>query len=553
MSSPDHDLAYRIAKAPIDLAINAGQVAVWPIHFGKTLATNAVDTAFRILGTSTEDKPLEHVEGESIYDMAEYSLNVASMIYYFTELRAEIKVATRALAQQKGISMDFSSPTCQLLTLANAIYKVKGALEELSEDPETTDGTTKMKNYQDALDQLNGLAKDFNVDTGELEVFTTYFEILDQPKDLASIYGDLIRFDKFIDPQFRLAFGGSTWNRNNVSKMISSGYKSYVHRIDDDFTTTSTDIEGLLFGFWNELLWAIVVCEKTKKVTVVFRGSVNTQDWIKNLTNHMVPCQFPGFTTAETANDPKETFGNIHKGFYQYLFGKTKKGSNGSTKSKGEEIIGILKAEIFDEPEYADYSLEVTGHSLGGALSTLFAMRCAALDDFPGKTITNISFASPYVGDEEFRQAFVDLERNRKIRHLRIANDQDMVPLLPPFSFDLPPKQFKHVGMNIRLYEGGDLAAPKYRRFYPKKDAFVNNVRNTLSQSLTMGLSVGIIEKHLCPEYCQRLESAKEDLEKLTLDQLYSNKEITGWSFVGEEEEGEDIQEIPESEVEKKE
>lgn len=323
--------------------------------------------------------------------------------------------------------------------------------------------------------------------------------------------------------------------------MISSGYNSYIHKIDDDFTTTSADLDALLFGLQNEVTWAIVICEKKKKVTVVFRGSSNTRDWVTNFTNTVVPCQFPGFTTLDSADDEKQVFGNVHRGFYQYLFGPTKQGWNGSTKSKGEEIVGTLKAEIFDEPEYADYSLEVTGHSLGGALSTLLATRLAALNDFPGKTITNVSIASPYVGDQAFRESFVELERSRKIRHLRVSNYQDMVPLIPPFSLDVLPKTLKHVGMNIRLYEEGDFLAPKYRRYYPKKDAVVNNLRNTMSQDLALGLSVGIISKHLCPEYCRRLCAAKKDLENLTLDQLYSNKEVTGWSFVDE-----DAQEVPE-------
>lgn len=167
MSNPD--LAYRIARVPIDLAFQTGQLAVWPIHFGKTLATNLTDTAFKILGTSTEDEPLENVEGESIYDLADYSLNVASLIYYYTELRSEIKKATWAYATQKGMNGGLS----QLLTLKNAIDKVKEALDDLKEDPEKTDGTANVKKYRDALDQLNRLAKEYNLETGELDVFQT--------------------------------------------------------------------------------------------------------------------------------------------------------------------------------------------------------------------------------------------------------------------------------------------------------------------------------------------------------------------------------------------
>ena len=362
-------------------------------------------------------------------------------------------------------------------------------------------------------------------------LYSQYFDILSEPKDMVAIKGDLIRYDKFIDPQFRLGFGGSEWNRKNVEDMIQSGEKSYVHHIDDDFASTSMDLDGI-FGFWNECLWAIVVCPKKKKVTVVFRGTaMNPRDWIADFNAFMVPCEFPGYTTAN-AKGTKQAFGKVHLGFYKYLFGKTKKGANGSCKSKGEEIVGMLKADFFDKPEYKDFSLEVTGHSLGGALSTLFSMRLAALNDFPSRTITNVSFASPFLADEEFRQCFVDLERKRSIRHLRISNYQDVVPLVPSFSIGILPKGFKHVGMNIRLYEGGDLLAPKYRRFYPKTGSFVDGIRNTLHTSLVLGLSVGFIGKHLCPEYDKRLEAAKDDLNKLSLEELYSNEDVTGWKYL---------------------
>jgi hypothetical protein len=307
----------------------------------------------------------------------------------------------------------------------------------------------------------------------------------------------------------------------------------YIHYIDDDFTSSSMDLDALAYGLKAEMTWAIVVSKAEKKITVAFRGSVNPSDWITNVTLSMTDCVLPGFTSKNSKGKGK-TFGKVHKGFYEYLFGETMAGANGSTKSKGEEIIGMLKGDFFDKPEYRDYSLEITGHSLGGALSTLFSLRCAAFNDFPNTMVKNISFASPFVGNEEFRQSFIDAERKRKIEHLRISNYQDMVTLIPNIS-PFPIEGYKHVGMNIRLYEGGDLLAPGYRRFYPKQGgAVLNDIRNMLHTSLVVGLSVGIIGKHLCPEYQKRLEYEKtaEELKKLTVSELYANKDITGWDYL---------------------
>ena len=364
-----------------------------------------------------------------------------------------------------------------------------------------------------------------------------YFDILSEPKNLTSIKSDLIRYDNFIDPQFKIAFGGTKWNRKNVSDMIASNKGTYIHHIDDDFTTSSFDVEGAVHGLKAEMVWAIVVCPVEEKITVVFRGSVALQDWVSNIQCNMMDCKLPGFTSKANEKEGNgETFGRVHEGFYKYLFHETKAGKNGSTKSKGEEIMGMLMGDFFSKPEFKKYSLEITGHSLGGSLSTLFAFRAAAFNDLPNTMVTNVSFASPFLGDSDFRKAFCDLERKRKIRHLRISNYQDIVPLIPTMTFPVPDgvQTFKHVGMNIRLYDGDDFLAPSYRRFYPKVGSFVNGIRNFLHNDILTGLSVGVIGKHLCPEYDKRLTNEKtaKELKKLTLDELYASKEITGWDYL---------------------
>jgi hypothetical protein len=57
----------------------------------------------------------------------------------------------------------------------------------------------------------------------------------------------------------------------------------------------------------------------------------------------------------------------------------------------------------------------------GGSLSTLFAFRAAAFGEL--SLITNVSFASPYCGNQGFRDQFYELEKMKRIRHLRISND----------------------------------------------------------------------------------------------------------------------------------
>jgi hypothetical protein len=349
---------------------------------------------------------------------------------------------------------------------------------------------------------------------------------------MTQVKSDLVLYNDFISLEFRLAFGGTGFNLHQVTNEVDHHENSYMHIIDHEHTSTSLpNPDGFIDGFEAEIVWAIIVCEKVKNITVIFRGSVNAMDWIKNTQVNMTDFVLPGFVTNN--QKPGRSYGRVHEGFYKYLFGPTSRGTNGSIKSKAEEIIGILKGDFFDKKKYKDYNLFVTGHSLGGSLSTLFATRAAALHEFD-IMVTNVSFASPFVGNQEFRNEFYSLEMNKKIRHLRITNSQDCVPLIPCCTLPVPEfDTYKHVGMNIRLY-ADDLFSPTYRRFYPKIGSVNIALRNTINNNIVLGLSVGIIGKHLCPEYTKRLTNSKmeKDLKKITLDELYGNQDITGWSYV---------------------
>lgn len=84
----------------------------------------------------------------------------------------------------------------------------------------------------------------------------------------------------------------------------------------------------------------------------------------------------------------------------------------------------------------------VTGHSLGGALTTLFVMENAAKHKFDVGSL--YTFASPRVGNTEFAHTFNQLP----INSWRVVNTLDIVPKLP---FHIPiVLDYEHVNM---LYE----------------------------------------------------------------------------------------------------
>jgi hypothetical protein len=185
----------------------------------------------------------------------------------------------------------------------------------------------------------------------------------------------------------------------------------------------------------SDLVYAVGVDPLHKRVTVAFRGSVTPADFLTDacISINLQPNPVKG---AEVGQN--ETVG-LHHGFYDYLL-KVRKDDDG--KNKYEEILGHVNA-LFEESEerQKEYKLYVTGHSLGGALATLFSFHVAASalnGDDNNKAIptpvTCVSVASPRVGEGSFQRAFRLLEERGLLRHLRIANDRDPVTVMPKSS-----------------------------------------------------------------------------------------------------------------------
>jgi len=78
-------------------------------------------------------------------------------------------------------------------------------------------------------------------------------------------------------------------------------------------------------------------------------------------------------------------------------------------------------------PSPTYHTIEVTGHSLGAALATLYAAENALTHKVP--TVDALyTFASPKIGDS----IFVDKFNSLKLNSWRIINQQDIVGILPP-------------------------------------------------------------------------------------------------------------------------
>jgi hypothetical protein len=192
--------------------------------------------------------------------------------------------------------------------------------------------------------------------------------------------------------------------------------------------------------------------------------------------------------------------------FYTTTSGETRK--DGTPKSKYERII----AQAVDLLEKnRGYKLCVTGHSLGAALSSVFAFMAATEESIPSP-VTCVSIASPYVGGITFRKAFQHLESTDRLRYLRVTNNGDMITAVPFVALNLG--LYKHVGVELKLY-------PKTHRLTYSQPG--NVVLRYWRNSLFANISPNAARNHGPAEYDQRLELTKPLLEKLYLNDLYDD------------------------------
>lgn len=344
-----------VLTAPIRLAVGlpmAASLAVNNLLFSKDIKS----------GERPSDESLIKLEERSLFDLASPNLDLCFIIYYYTELRSATKLKLKAFAENKKLSYKFGKNPSDIEILYNALREVKKTRDnlEIALSP-----SVAVADYKASLKGIENLKKRFNLTSGDIKVLEEYFEILSsEPKQNTTLKKDLRLYSSYIDPQFRLFFGGKDFNVETVEALVDLDETSYIYKIDDDFVTTSLDLSEVMNNFGAELVYAIAISDKFKTISVVFRGSINIQDWLQNLDLNSTECLFPGFTTERGMDTVEQTsFGKVHAGFYEYLFGKTEQGRNGSCKSKGEEIMGILTSLV--QGEKKGYRVVFTGHSLG--------------------------------------------------------------------------------------------------------------------------------------------------------------------------------------------
>lgn len=190
---------------------------------------------------------------------------------------------------------------------------------------------------------------------------------------------------------------------------------------DDRFSTKKG---GLVYGVFVNLT--------QKSVTVVFRGTVGLSDVF---TDKDFTLDHKSFFESEDHISVPDGKPATHNGFTSYLMASRQ--TDSCSRTYVERVLACVNAEFGENPDVAgkDFKLFVTGHSLGGGLANLFSFRVAQLKSMDHESVKNlpkmvkgVTFASPCVGNGDYNKEFEALERKGFLRHIRVANDGDVVP-----------------------------------------------------------------------------------------------------------------------------
>jgi len=148
-------------------------------------------------------------------------------------------------------------------------------------------------------------------------------------------------------------------------------------------------------------------------VVVAIRGTVGIREWVED-------AQFntEEFTRVAAAGRTEDGFTDTYDSM---TIGSGPQDIPGTVKLAG----GLEKFWGWKRPVT---SLTICGHSLGGALATLFALDVAANTLAPFKTPVVYTYASPKTGDQDFRGKYQELVATT----YRLVDNVDIVPKGPP-------------------------------------------------------------------------------------------------------------------------
>lgn len=308
------------------------------------------------------------------------------------------------------------------------------------------------------------------------------------PGDYVSVNNKNVQIEHF--------FGGDTDSGSEYDKYLNfENVYYYEGKLNENYTNVN---------FW--------ILEDADKLIISFRGTEPTSiyDWATDATHRLVTAK-----NIITENNYEGV--EVHEGFQLSLVQAIESAELKYSKSSSADSFGKLLKNLISKHD----RIYLTGHSLGGALSTLFSYYLAK--EHPNLDIFTYNIGSPMVGNKAFAN---DYKKLTNVRNYRFVFNSDLVTELfgEDITIDGVLYDYRHVGETIHISTDPSNSGKNVQVYQADKSTLIASQTKVINQWVkdsAINNKLDAIDNYLLTKYTSPgKQSSGNDLADMISDAL---------------------------------
>ncbi|XP_055803555.1 phospholipase A1-II 1-like, partial [Solanum dulcamara] len=220
-----------------------------------------------------------------------------------------------------------------------------------------------------------------------------------------------------------------------------------------------------------------------RDIVIAWRSTVVSMEWFNDFQFIRVSAPI----IFGEKSDPK-----VHQGWYS-MYTSDDSRSPYNKASAREQVLGEVQ-RLLGQYKNEEVTITVTGHSMGASVATLNAVDMVFNGINKGFLVTAFLFASPRVGDKNFKKTFSELQNH--LRALRVRNTPDIIPHYPLIGYS-----DVGVELNIDTRESGYLKSPGDYWTWHNLECYLHGVAGTQGSKggfkLEVERDVSLVNKYM--------------------------------------------------------